>query len=391
MNNRSLEDIKKIVDKELRGRETQMTQLNKSVYAKKNILYSTSISFLNKLKMDCKKPGILFTELRYKYVIESLKQKGFRVIVIPSSTDDIKYALEKKLEIYPSFYLWNWILEYYQKKISIGKLYGKVGHELNTMNIQNIIMYKDYPPLQLILTLVSNNLGVQTVIIQHGIYDLKSNYYDGEFADIVLTWGNVWNEHYSKYIPESKLKVIGYPYEISKKRSNSCDDNIIFLNQNFENYFNPNGKDKVEFRTSECEFLDKKLSFIKEIADELNKHSKQLIIKPHPGDEKSQFNNLQLPIFEGNMSECLNKYNIFLSISSTGLLEATLHDKLAIQIQNPKLLDSPDYESYGVCYTISCDDLSKLRSMIYFLPFDVDKNIIDINKNYVGDLINILK
>jgi hypothetical protein len=379
---------------EFRGRKKQMEDLRRYSQRPMRKLIPFLSKLFNKFILDKKsKPAILFTELRYKYIIESLKSRGFRCIVLVSSFDDIIYALKNRLEIYPGINLVSRIVDYYDGEITVDSLCQYVSDELIKLNVNNIIMYKDYPPINLLLTLASKNTNIKTIVIQHGICTLDGSYYDGEYADLVLVWGDVWKKYYAKFIPMSKIKVVGYPYKIENLPYNQKDTNIIFLSQNIENYINATGRHatlQLKFDNIN-ELMSEKLKYTENISEELRKYGKKLIIKPHPGDSIEQFKNLKVSIFTGTMTECLHRYNKFISLSSSALLDASINNMLAIQIRNDKLSPKTfNFEKYGICYSIDQDSLNELKILIDSTPYKIDKDIGLKNSNYMETLIKCL-
>ena len=385
--------IDDIFKDEINIRKEQMDYWIRNLQHPKTKLYTFFTGLYDTFSFHKKqKPAILFTELRYKHIIESLRYKGFRCIVIPNSFDDVSYALKNRIEIYPNVRLVEQIIKYYNGSISSEELYKYVINELVRLNVFSIIMYKDYPLINLLVTLAAKYVAIKTISIQHGIYNVDGNYHDGDHVDLVLVYGTIWKKYYSRFISTSKIRVAGYPYRIVNAPYNSRDKNVIFLSQNIENYLNIKGRDelKLEFNTID-ELIEYKVRYVTNISDELDKYGKQLIIKPHPGESTDQFKNLNCPIFKGTMEDCIHKYNKFVSLSSTGLLDASINNKLAIQIRNDKLSPSKiNFEKYGISYSIHQDDLSKIKTLIDNTPYQVDKNMALKNNNYVEELIEYM-
>ena len=209
---------------------------------------------------------------------------------------------------------------------------------LMDINPNVLIVNSDALPTGRALVLVSKELGIPTVEIQHGIY--QSNFLPtGRYVDYVFVWGEYFKNLYinQEIKPPSKLKVLGYPYEL-KTNINPPErvKTVVYLGQNLELY--------------DDKFLQPKIDTILELKSLCDFYGFNFIYKPHPGDKLDDLK-LRLPnIFftDATIADTLKKGDVFISFNSTSLIEAALHYKICIQLKNYPL-KTDDFEELGIC------------------------------------------
>lgn len=167
-----------------------------------------------------------------------------------------------------------------------------------------------------VLVWVANKMGIKTIEVQHGIFDIAFSYgnkllknIDFPFfkTSIVLTMGEYWSNFCN--IP-SRVYTFGYPYleNIINQYSSSNSEDIVFISQG------------------------PVTNFLKNIALELrNKIPNRIIYRLHPNEILDNYaelskNNIEISK-NGSVYELINNAKLIIGSYSTVLLEAIMFDK----------------------------------------------------------------
>jgi len=205
-----------------------------------------------------------------------------------------------------------------------------------------IVLGKDNMPVGRAIVLVARQLGIPTVEIQHGIYQSNSPLNTGRYVDYVFVWGEYFKQLYLKQNlrAEATIKVLGYPYELQSLPQGHKKQrlNVYYLGQNVEMY--------------NSQLLESKLETIEALDKMCKKLGFAFTYRPHPGDSRASLREKLPDVKFSPKSETLEKSSmqgdIFISFSSTSLVEIALRGKLCIQLRNYRL-STDNFEDLGIC------------------------------------------
>lgn len=266
----------------------------------------------------------------------------------------------------------------------------QIEEKLKKIRPDYIVLANDSTPIERSIILASNNLGITTIVIQHGIYDLKSQPFDGRIADYVLVWGQYFKDLYVKQgiRKDEEVYVLGYPYKIEENINMSKRNSyrVYYLGQNFERYNKAN--------------LDIKLETLNGINKICLKLDMQFYYRPHPGDDRKllqkKLPHINFTQKKETLTQSFSKGDIFITFNSTSLIEASMRSKLCIQLINyPYSCDN--FEKLGVC-SKSVENIDDLEAYLDTITRSNDLSVkllfnneyIDITKNPSKSFLNIL-
>ena len=315
---------------------------------------------------------LFFTD-KFIDLIRSLKEKGCSIGIIGWRSSAIM-----ELEI-PFFSIFPWHATLYRLFKEDPQLSSRetkttldqFSNFFKTIGVKFLIVPNDSLILQRFLILCARMASVKTICIQHGLWSSKMDirFLNGHFADYMFLWGESQKRLYSKLYDkkdlERKFKILGYPFETKYKKDGGLDKNkVCILGQNFE-YFN-------------VELGKRKKKIFENIANLLKRKGYTVMYKPHPGEWWSkQFLPENVEIFNRGPATTFRNFDIFIGLTSTMLLEASLNGKIAIQVYDENF-GGDCFQEKGYSYTINVTDLDKLPDLIKNLdcPYSVSDRVI---------------
>ncbi|WPM85460.1 hypothetical protein QNH14_04855 [Apirhabdus apintestini] len=124
------------------------------------------------------------------------------------------------------------------------------------------------------------------------------------------------------------------------------------------------------------------------IQEELASIGYQISYKPHPWEKGAAYLELFPIICNEEINEVIEEYDIFLSFTSTALIEASLAGKIAIQIHDVAF-NADRFDDLGYSYCIDSSDIE--NSLIGFLdqepyPIKMDEFYSLAKKYLIYDL-----
>jgi len=242
------------------------------------------------------------------------------------------------------------------------------------LNPDVIVILDDALPDSRAIIWVSNELGIPTVEIQHGIYCSDPLIPTGRYSDYLFVWGKYFRNIYIKNKIRNKktIKILGYPHKIRSNLKFNNSNIIYYLGDDFENY----NKSIIDIK--------KELIFtLNSLCGELGF---KFVYRPHPSEDvkfmKSQLPNIRFTPDKEKLHESFDKGDIFISFNSTSLIEAALESKLCIQLTNYPL-KTDNFEELGVCP--SFDNFRDLKTYIKEISNAKDYSVFhnEIDSSYI--------
>ena len=203
-----------------------------------------------------------------------------------------------------------------------------------------LIVWNDSLFIERFLIYCAREAGIKTICIQDGLYQGNSNpiALPGKYADFMY----MWSQKQKNIIVEgglhsSKLAILGYPYKIFILENCISDydkTKICILGQPWENYNKKLGeKKRLIFNKIVSQFIGIDIAY-----------------KPHPNEKDMNYFPDNVRLFTGTLSEAIEEYDYFLSLTSTALIEVALAKKIAIQIYDIDF-KCDIFEKEGLSYT----------------------------------------
>lgn len=275
---------------------------------------------------------------KFEEIILDLNKKEVCVLGGPKQ---LVFCIKNGVKFLPVMGLWGQLLKGLLD--GEGKLKGKRNIEklLNKYSAKKSWLIVDNASLPMQRAMIDAfSLTGKSICIQHGIFQsgTPANLLDGWFADIFLVMDKSQRDlMHAKGMDLSKLKVMGFhssPYIPVRAISSSSIRKLCFLGQPWARYGDSRGKLYLDI-----------LMKIRKLA---TKENFEFIYKPHPWETGLDYLNDIEGCVKCEMNQALENYDVFVSLTSTALLEAVNSGRVAIQIRDENFL---------------CDDFSKFSSV----------------------------
>lgn len=302
-----------------------------------------------------------------KLVIGGVKNKKTILMEDSNSYFPIYYFLPKLLKIYH--------LDPLMKKKSTEIFILEIVLLFKNLSAKYLVLPNDSLFLERFLIFCAKKAGMKTICIQHGLVQSVSNpiILDGKYADLMYVWSekqkNIFIE--SGVLP-TKLHVLGYPHNIvnlNRPLINKKKLNICIFGQPWEKYNMTLGMKKKEI--------------FEQMKAYLPMHN--ILYKRHPGEVDLNFIPKDIQIYKGDLYKSLYSFDIFISFTSTALIEASLYGRIAIQLYDEKF-QCDSFEELGYCYTFPSNKLAQIDKFIENIQYsyEMPQNAIKRN-NDLGD------
>jgi len=317
----------------------------------------------------------LFYGSKYLELITSLTEDDKSVGIIGGPK---QWALCQKLHIpfFSNAHAWQALAKTLNSKPNekrLQQLLEEFSSSFRGSDNRYLILDNDSVPMQRLLSLAASTAGVRTIYLQDGLLQNASPdaFLIGRHADFVFSYDMAQaNVFKNKGIPEDKVRVMGfysdhYKKEIAVLRAGASRKVCILGQPWFEC-----SKNIGEF------YLMETMNLLRT----LKQKGFELYFKPHPREKKesylteiSGFAEIQL----STMNEAVRLFDVFLAYSSTALYEATLHDRVAIQLWHENF-GCDKFQNIGYAYTLELDDqtdMAKLSDTIsHNSPFGIHQS-----------------
>ncbi|WP_271808456.1 hypothetical protein [Clostridium beijerinckii] len=272
----------------------------------------------------------------------------------------------------------------YNKENLLNAVLKEIDKYLNGKKCSLVIFGFDGLFLERAITKVAKENKIPTITIQHGLFQfVKPHINDGYFTDYFFTWGHYFKENYIKFgiQKEDKIKIIGYPfYTNNKRRFNlSKDIKVLYLGTISTN-------DEIRIESYK-------------IANMINHVCQRLDIefcyRIHPGEDLNRIKDYCTQI---NKFSCKNSllqdfdaYDVIIGINSTAIVEATINNKIAVEMINKKFISNKYYEM-GIAYKCECNendlyDFFEQCKMNKIKPKINNQQYVYINENFNDDFL----
>lgn len=312
--------------------------------------HKLAIDFLDRIFLklavsnkEANKEKILFQWVKSPNIILEVK-KHYPINLIAAGKKERLFALRNLIGYLSVTDLERCVYDYLAKKEVkyLYELLRKTEEKIKLISPDYVVLWNDSLPIERAMVLVAKKLGICTIDIQPGIY--SKNITDGRVADYKLVWGNYIKDLYiSQGIrkPE-EIYILGYPYLIPKSKPIPKEQKkytLYYLGQNYEDF--------------DEKFLKPKIETIIKINDICNKLNIKFVYRPHPAENRDRIKNEASEVYfsprEESLEESYNKGEIFVSFSSTSLVEAAMRSRVSLQLINYPI-EIYNFEETGACH-----------------------------------------
>jgi hypothetical protein len=322
------------------------------------IIATLSSPFLNALKRppaNDASPDLLFLGVRYRQIFEDLHPgsvcligsirvalAGLKAGIPYHVTGTQQLRLRRLLRVDPAL-----------ASREAASMLSQAQRRLEKIAPRALIVSNDSLPESRLLIQAARALSIPSFCIQHGIFQHTSSWqlWDGHFADFMLVWGQRQADAYiARGMSADKVHVLGSPFGRQHNPGKPLrPDTLCFLGQPWESVSDQLGVLKRRIFEDACKSL--------------GQTGISCIYKPHPRERLGKFTPAGLQIFKGSMPEALRAFTSFASLTSTALLEASLHDRLAVQLYHPAF-ECEDFEEAGYSYSLPTTDMPGLAALL---------------------------
>lgn len=218
------------------------------------------------------------------------------------------------------------------------------------------IVNNDSLPIQRSAILAARGAGVsQTVCVQHGIFQSKANKCipDGWFADLFFAIDAHQKALLTKMgIDSKKIYVFGYHSSVYlpiRQLSEKTQRRVCFIGQPWGKY---DRKKEVKY-----------LNIIRTVERIITETNGVWGFKPHPWETQETYLKKIKNVVNVSIDEAIEKYDVFVSLTSTALFEACWSGRIAVQIYD-ELYESDRYSDVSNICTIEYEDEEFQRKLI---------------------------
>lgn len=262
------------------------------------------------------------------------------------------FCLKHHIPFLANMQMWELLALGLQKKTypeeNLKKLIEQSGTNLTkkASHKATIIVDNDSLPIQRAIILSGRIANLKSTCIQDGIFQSKSpgHIMHGWYADQFLAVNDHQKEMLiAKGMKEHKIKVMGFhssPYIPKRSTAPAGQRTVCFLGQPWVKY----GHERAE----------RYLKIVDRAATALHEAGIDMTYKPHPWERGSDHLNRIKNVIDITLHDALENHDVFISLTSTALIEAQAAGRVAIQIMD-EAFDADDLSVHGNIIPISAN------------------------------------
>jgi hypothetical protein len=254
---------------------------------------------------------------------------------------------------------------------------------LERLEVQTLVLWNDVLFVERCMILAARNLEIPSFVIQHGLYmsdQADARIIGGNWADHVLTWGQFFSDMFVEagIASRDQVKLLGYPRAfIPLPQREIADFPIVcLLGQDWERYGTDLEKGKIRFTQN--------------VIDASKLVGLPLVYRPHPGESRAwilkYFPQVDLTPASESLVDAFFKYDVFISLTSTALIEAGMHGRIALELIDPSFKQD-DFAQIGACHS----RLNQVETVTEFLKLVKSKELgaFPLREHYVWRSSNL--
>lgn len=339
-------------------------------------------------KKPKKKGNLLFLEHKFENIARNLS-KDYNIYLLH---DSIRIYREYYKQKYFQYFYRNWLKKVDRSFITHDMSFAKkalidVQNYLIKNNIDIVFTGNDKMFMEKLILMAAQNIGVPTVVIQHGIYTDEISFAKLKTADTAenfWTWSQYIKDCYLKRYnkAESSVKVIGYPFTLLEKKRAEREA-VLFLGNNYRKGSNIEG----------VKYIDKARTVL-EVCNELGI---PFHYRPHPGEIiDSEYGEIGgHTTGDRTLLEDLDSVSIVIGDVSSAMVEAVLCGKNVIQIVWNELSEQASKDPmYSFTIKVSGEKKDIMKAINQCMNADlecqIDEYYIFKNPSFYHDIYNYI-
>lgn len=319
----------------------------------------------------CNDKKFAFYTTRFNHVMEGVDSNSQMLFGKPQ---ELLFSIRNNIPFYPVYDVIPELFHLFHtdprlESARAAKMIRHVTALLAKMNPEYLVLWNDAMFVERLLVFCGRQVGVRSICIQHGIFHdtFDRRLLDGYYADYMFVWGKSQADLYQGCgFDKGKLRIMGYPYRVENLCCSKNDNVVCLLGENIE--------------IIDKELGAKKRCVYEKIAEFLLDHDYKVVYKPHPFENDKKFLPSNIEILSIGLSKAFDKYNKFIALTSTALLEATLHGKIAVQYLDDDF-GGCNFSLKGFSYTTRDMKEIPLYLSKYATPSVIDRDAVFLNDN----------
>ncbi|MGE4440997.1 MAG: hypothetical protein AB7D27_05865 [Desulfomicrobium sp.] len=224
--------------------------------------------------------------------------------------------------------------------------------QLRKWGIKVVVVTNDSLPLERMWIAAARQASIPSVCIQHGLFSSHAREInDGKYADVICAYDE-WQSQILMETGARKVSILGF-YEDQKllRKTRRKRRKVCFLGQPWVDYYK--------------DFSSGYMRYVELMVDFFERNQIDWCYKPHPSEMNSHE---YVPgslsrIKRMSLHDAFRKFDVFISLSSTALLEASLAGRVAIQVRYESIF-SDNMEKYGYSHSI---DITQIDDVLFDL------------------------
>lgn len=339
---------------------------------RRNAFYCRYITVLLKIfnRLPKKQSKYIFVSNRFNDLIEELPRDKVLVLGGPKQAF---YCWKHGIAFWSNCDLRSSLYDGLREKDKIGRVEQKWRYLTeffkNHFNDQTVVIAgNDSLPMERLHIAAARDAGLLTICIQHGLFQQASpsHIFDGKFADRMF----VFDQHFhdilvEKGVPAEGMCVMGYhsnPYSPKRNLGQKGNRKVCFLGGAWRHY--------------DIALHQKYFDLLIILFGVFRDNGVKCYYKPHPLECGQQYLKKIDNVFNGTLNQAFERFDVFVSLTSTALYEATLAGRVAIQIIAPDF-QADDFAKYGYAYSIDVSKIGEILNLLNNEPLLLKNTSID--------------
>ncbi|MBE3594364.1 MAG: hypothetical protein IMX04_04915 [Candidatus Carbobacillus altaicus] len=329
------------------------------------------------------KPGSIkyfFWGNKYTEIITSLSKSEVCVIGGPKQ---LLFCLKHRIKFIPCMRMWDVLLLSIVNNMEdntgkLDKLIGNLSSKIDKFKSYKsvLVVDNDSLPMQRSVITAARQANLDEIIcIQDGLFQSKSpkEFFHGWFSDRFFVINEIQKQLLiDKGMDEKKIHVMGFhksTYKPKRPLSKANDRKVCFLGQPWLKYGDKQGLRYLEIVAS--------------LSDSLRELGYLIYYKPHPWENQlALLDNKFDGVYKGSLENAIEEYDVFISITSTALLEVAASGRIAIQVYDD-VFDCDDMSIYPNIYTVYFASKNFSNDLMYLIIKENENDDIEMGQSVI--------
>lgn len=213
-----------------------------------------------------------------------------------------------------------------------------------------LVVTNDSLPVERMWIAAARRCGALSICVQHGLFAPGNPINDGKYADVICAY----DAHQKRILEDTgarDVRILGYFEDCESLSASPADRDVCILGQPWVDYYQGLGR--------------RYLSELHKIVRVLDGAGVDWRYKPHPSERTwSEYGSrISSKVYRRHLKTAFRTFRAFVSLTSTALLEATLHGRMAVQVHHPDF-KAERFSDYGYAHTVDADRIEILPALL---------------------------